>query len=61
MSKTTDKAKEWAIVIAILMSGVSGRLTWSNHTLSIEVAKKEKQLAEAEQKAEGFALAGLCE
>lgn len=56
-----EKAKDWAVIVALVMSGVTGKVTWSNHELSIEVEKKEKQLAAAQEQANGFALAGVCD
>ncbi len=54
-----DKVKDWAVIIALLMSGITGKITYDYHGLKIEVEKKEKQLAEAE--ANNFSLAGVCE
>ena len=54
-----DKVKDWAVIIALLMSGISGKVTYDNHGLKVEVEKKEKQLAEAE--ANNFSLASVCE
>lgn len=53
-----DKVKDWAVIIALLMSGITGKISYDNHGLKIEVEKKEKQLAEAE--ANNFSLAGVC-
>ena len=54
-----DKVKDWAVIIALLMSGISGKVTYDNRGLKVEVEKKEKQLAEAQ--ANNFALAGVCD
>ena len=54
-----DKVKDWAVIIALLMSGITGKISYDNHGLKIEVEKKEKQLAEAV--ANNFSLAGVCE
>jgi hypothetical protein len=61
MASVTDKVKDWAVIIALVMSGVTGKVTWSNHELSIEIEKKEKQLAAAQEQANNFALSGLCD
>jgi hypothetical protein len=54
-----DKVKDWAVIIALLMSGITGKISYDNHGLKIEVEKKEKQLAEAE--ANNFSLSSVCE
>lgn len=61
MSNLVDKAKDWAVIIALVMSGVTGKVSYDNHGLSIEIEKKEKQLAAAQEQANGFALAGVCD
>ena len=56
-----EKAKDWAVIIALVLSGVTGKVTYDNHGLSIEIEKKAKELAALQQQANGFALAGVCD
>lgn len=60
MSKLTDKIKDWAVIVALMLSGVTGKVTYDNHGLSIEIEKTQKALAAAQEQANGFALAGAC-
>lgn len=55
-----EKAKDWALVLTILMSGITGKVTYDNHGLSIEIEKKAKEIAALQEQANGFALAGVC-
>lgn len=55
-----DKLKDWAMILAILMSGITGKVTYDNHGLSIEIEKKAKEIAALQEQANGFALAGVC-
>lgn len=55
-----EKAKDWAIVATILMSGITGKVSYDNHGLSIEIERKAKELAALQKQANGFALAGVC-
>ena len=59
MSNLTDKVKDWAVIIALIMSGVTGKVSYDNHGLSIEVEKKSKELAAIQ--ANEFSLAGMCD
>lgn len=61
MSKLTDKIKDLAMIAAIVMSGVTGKVTYDNHGLSIEIEKTQKALAAAQEQANGFALSGVCD
>lgn len=61
MSKLTDKIKDWAMIVAILMSGITGKVTYDNHGLSIEIERKTKELAELQQQSDNFSLAGVCD
>lgn len=54
-----DKVKDWAMIVAILMSGITGKVTYDNHGLSIEIEKTQKALAEAQQT--NFGLASVCD
>ena len=56
-----EKAKDWAVIVALVMSGVTGKVSYDNHGLSIEIEKKAKELAAAQEQANGFALAGVCQ
>ena len=56
-----EKAKDWAVIIALIMSGVTGKVSYDNHGLSIEIEKKAKELAAAQEQANGFALASVCD
>jgi len=55
-----DKVKDWAVIIALVMSGMTFKVSYDNHGLSIEVEKKAKELAALQEQANGFALAGVC-
>ena len=57
----TDKIKDWAIVLALAMSGMTFKVSYDNHGLSIEVEKKAKEVAALQEQANGFALAGVCD
>ena len=57
----TDKIKDWAIVVALAMSGMTFKVSYDNHGLSVEIEKKAKELAAAQEQANGFALAGVCD
>lgn len=61
MSALTDKVKDWAVIVALVMSGMTFKVSYDNHGLSVEIEKTQKQLAEAEAKASDFALAGVCD
>jgi len=61
MASVTDKIKDWAVIVALVMSGVTGKVSYDNHGLSIEIEKKAKELAAAQEQANGFALAGVCD
>ena len=61
MSKLTDKIKDWAMIVAILMSGITGKVTYDNHGLSIEIERKAKELAALQEQANDFSLAGVCD
>lgn len=56
-----EKAKDWALVLTILMSGITGKVSYDNHGLSIEIEKTQKALAAAQEQANGFALSGVCD
>lgn len=58
MSNLVNKVKDWAVIIALVMSGVTGKVTYDNHGLSIEIEKKAKELAEAQS---NFGLASVCD
>jgi hypothetical protein len=58
MSNLVSKFKDWAVIIALFMSGITGKITYDYHGLSIEVEKKEKLLEEAKSKS-GHAI--VCE
>jgi len=60
MSNLVDKVKDWAVIIALVMSGMTFKVSYDNHGLSIEVEKKAKELAALQEQANGFALAGVC-
>jgi len=61
MSNLVDKVKDWAVIIALVMSGMTFKVSYDNHGLSIEVEKKAKELAVLQEQANGFALAGVCD
>jgi len=61
MSNLVDKVKDWAVIMAIVMSGMTFKVSYDNHGLSIEVEKKAKELAALQEQANGFALAGVCD
>jgi len=61
MSNLVDKVKDWAVIIALVMSGMTFKVSYDNHGLSIEVEKKAKELAALQEQANGFALAGVCD
>jgi len=61
MGNLVDKVKDWAVIIALVMSGMTFKVSYDNHGLSIEVEKKAKELAALQEQANGFALAGVCE
>lgn len=60
MSNLVDKVKDWAVIIALVMSGMTFKVSYDNHGLSVEVEKKAKELAALQEQANGFALAGVC-
>ena len=49
MVNVTDKIKDWAVIIALLMSGITGKVTYDNHGLSIEIEKTQKALAAVQE------------
>jgi len=61
MSNLVDKVKDWAVIIALVMSGMTFKVSYDNHGLSIEVEKKAKELAALQQQANEFSLAGMCD
>lgn len=61
MSNLVDKVKDWAVIIALVMSGMTFKVSYDNHGLTVEIEKKAKELATLQEQANGFALAGLCE
>lgn len=52
-----EKAKDWALVLTILMSGITGKVSYDNHGLSIEIERTKQALKEAEEN--NFGLAGV--
>jgi hypothetical protein len=60
MSNLVDKVKDWAVIIALVMSGMTFKVSYDNHGLSVEIEKKAKELAALQEQANGFALAGVC-
>jgi len=60
MSNLVDKVKDWAVIVALVMSGMTFKVSYDNHGLSVEVEKKAKELAALQEQANGFALAGVC-
>jgi hypothetical protein len=55
------KLKDSALIIAIVMSGMTFKVSYDNHGLSVEIEKKAKELAALQEQANGFALAGTCD
>ncbi len=55
-----DRIKEWAVVVALITSGLSIKVSYTNNQLEFEIEKTQKALAAAQEQANGFALAGMC-
>lgn len=57
MSSVTDKVKDWAVIVALVMSGMTFKISYDNHGLSVELEKKAKELAALQSNE--FGLAGV--
>lgn len=56
-----ERVKEWAVIVALITSGLSIKVSYTNNQLQVEIEKTQKALAAAQEQANGFALAGVCE
>jgi hypothetical protein len=54
-----EKAKDWAVLIALVMSGMTFKVSYDNHGLSVEIEKKAKELAALQEQSNEFSLAGV--
>lgn len=56
-----ERVKEWAVIVALITSGLSIKVSYTNNQLQVEIEKTQKALAAAQEQANGFALAGVCD
>jgi len=53
-----NKLKEWAVVIALITSGLSIKVSYTNEKLEFELERAKQALAEQQS---SFGLAGVCD
>jgi hypothetical protein len=59
---STSKVKDLAMVLAIVLSSITSiKFKYDKDGIEVELHRTQQQLAEVEQKANDFALAGVCD
>ncbi len=53
-----DRIKEWAVVVALITSGLSIKVSYTNNQLEFEIEKVKQAMVEQQN---NFALAGVCD